>query len=48
MEGPLFVDVDEETGSEDFPSTEMVTEVVRSPSMCVKVRTTRLLKKKKL
>ena len=36
MEGPVFVDVQEETGGEDLPSTEMVTEVARSPSMCFK------------
>ena len=36
IEGPVFVDVQEETGAEDLPSREMITDVVRSPSMCVK------------
>ena len=36
MEGAVFVDAQEETGAEDLPSTEMVTEVARFQSMCVK------------
>ena len=47
MEGPVFVEVQEETGAEDPSSTEMVTEVARSPSMCVK-RKNKIIKKEKL
>ena len=36
MEGSAFVDVQEETSAEDLPPTEMVTEVARSPSMCIR------------
>ena len=45
IEGPVFVDVQEETGAEDLRSTEMVTEVVRSPSMCVN-RKNKIIEKK--
>ena len=31
MEGPVHVDIQEETSAEDLSSTKMVTEVVRSP-----------------
>ena len=34
MEEPVFVDVQEDAGAKDLPSTEMVTEVALSPSMC--------------
>ena len=46
MEGPVFVDVQEETGAEDLPSTEMVTEVARSLSMCIK-RKNKMIGKRK-
>ena len=38
MEGPVFVGVQGETGAQYLPSTEMVTEVARSPSMFVKLK----------
>ena len=46
MEGPVFVDVQEETGAEDLPSIELVTEVARSPSMCVKHKNETIGKRK--
>ena len=36
LEESVFFDVQEETRAEDLPSTEMVTKVARSSSMCVK------------
>ena len=45
MKGPVFVDVQEEVGAEDLRSTEMVTEVARSPSMCVK-RNNKIIEKR--
>ena len=47
VEGPVFVDVQEETGAEDLPSTEMVTEVARFPSMYVKCKN-KIIEKKTL
>ena len=46
MEGPVFVDVQEETGAEDLPFINMVTEVARSPSMCVKCKNEIIEKRK--
>ena len=46
MEWPVFVDIREETGAENLPSTEMVTEVARSPSVCVK-RKNKIIEKRK-
>ena len=46
MKGAVFVDVQKETVAEDLPSTEMVTEVARSPSMCVK-RKNKIIEKRK-
>ena len=46
MEGSVFVDVQEETGAEDLPSREMLTEVARSSSMCVK-RNNKITEKRK-
>ena len=47
MEGPVFVDVQEETGADDLPSTERVIEIARSPTMSVK-RKNKITEKRKV
>ena len=47
IEGPVFADVQEETGAEELSSTKMVTEVTLFPSMCVK-RKNKITEKRKL
>ena len=46
IEGPVFADVQKETGAEELSSTKMVTEVTLFPSMCVK-RKNKITEKKK-